>query len=71
MFVGHKSRRQLWHYPWGENCHGWHLVKTDDLSVIEELVPPGSFEARHYHKQSTQFFYVLSGVARIEAGGIR
>ena len=24
------------HYNWGEACDGWHLLKTDSLSVIQE-----------------------------------
>ncbi|WP_440877328.1 cupin domain-containing protein [Thalassotalea sp. PLHSN55] len=54
------------HYHWGENCHGWHLVKSKSLSVIQELVPSGSSETRHFHQQAEQFFYVLSGTATFE-----
>ena len=32
------------HYLWGNNCYGWHLVKQPELSVIHELMPPGTFE---------------------------
>jgi hypothetical protein len=35
------------HYIWGEGCDGWHLLKGDDLSVIQERVPPGNFETKH------------------------
>lgn len=44
-------------------------MKTPGLSVIQEKVPYGSSEVRHYHERSDQFFYVLSGVAAIEAAG--
>ncbi|MCB2190909.1 MAG: cupin domain-containing protein [Deltaproteobacteria bacterium] len=54
------------HYTWGEICDGWHLLKSGGLSVIEERVPPGGAEARHYHQHSQQFFYVLSGRATME-----
>ena len=27
------------HYPWGQGCEGWRLLKGDDLSVIQERVP--------------------------------
>jgi mannose-6-phosphate isomerase-like protein (cupin superfamily) len=54
------------HYTWGEICDGWHLLQSDALSVIEERVPPGGAEARHYHQRSRQFFYVLSGRATME-----
>ena len=51
------------HYTWGENCDGWHLVKSDKLSVIQERVPSGCGEVRHYHKLAEQFFFIISGVA--------
>lgn len=59
------------HYSWGETCDGWHLVKTCELSVIQERMPPGESETRHVHSRSRQFFYILSGNAVIEAGGKR
>jgi mannose-6-phosphate isomerase-like protein (cupin superfamily) len=49
------------HYTWGGNCDGWHLLKRDDMSVIQERVPAGSAEVMHYHKQARQFFYILEG----------
>lgn len=58
------------HYQWGNNCDGWHLVKTSQLSVIQERVPSGASEVRHYHEKSEQFFYVLSGIATLEIDGI-
>jgi mannose-6-phosphate isomerase-like protein (cupin superfamily) len=54
------------HYNWGNDCDGWHLVKGDDLSIIEEKMPAGTSEVKHYHQKSRQFFYILSGVASIE-----
>ncbi|AWL13000.1 hypothetical protein HMF8227_02548 [Saliniradius amylolyticus] len=54
------------HYRWGTNSDGWHLLHSDELSIIEERVPPGEAEQRHYHKRSQQFFYILSGLAHIE-----
>ena len=59
------------YYTWGKNCEGWHLVKSGELSVIEERMPPGTSETRHFHNRSRQFFYILSGVAVIEADGAR
>ena len=59
------------HYSWGKDCDGWHLVKTRELSVIQERMPPRTSETRHFHNRSRQFFYVLSGIAAIEAGGKR
>lgn len=53
------------HYLWGDGCDGWHLLKRDDMSVIQERVPPGKSEASHVHKLSRQFFFVLEGEATI------
>jgi mannose-6-phosphate isomerase-like protein (cupin superfamily) len=57
------NSRSAEHYKWGgahgTACDGWHLVKTPDLSVIEELMPPGTSEARHAHLHARQFFFVL------------
>lgn len=57
------------HYSWGQACDGWHLLATNDLSVIEERMPPGSFEQRHRHAHARQFFYVLEGEATMELEG--
>jgi len=54
------------HYNWAGACDGWHLVKTAEVSVIQERVPPGKSETRHYHNASRQFFFVLDGEAIIE-----
>lgn len=49
------------HYVWGEVCDGWHLVRSAALTVIEERMPPGSEEQRHWHQRAQQYFYVLEG----------
>lgn len=49
------------HYIWGEVYDGWHLLKRDDMSVIQERVPAGGAEVMHYHNVSRQFFYILEG----------
>ena len=49
------------HYLWGDGCDGWHLLKRDDTSIIQERVPAGKAEGKHYHNVSRQFFYILSG----------
>lgn len=59
------------HYRWGQNCEGWHLVKSESMSVIQELMPPHTSEVRHKHVRSRQFFFVLSGQATIECDGKR
>jgi mannose-6-phosphate isomerase-like protein (cupin superfamily) len=57
------------HYQWGDACEGWHLLAGDDLSVIEERMPPGTAEQRHRHARSRQFFYVLEGEVTLELEG--
>jgi mannose-6-phosphate isomerase-like protein (cupin superfamily) len=57
------------HYSWGEACDGWFLVKSPEITIIQERVPPGGFEARHYHRLAWQFFYVRAGQATLEVGG--
>src|SRR5690349_14724130 len=60
------SRITAEHYSWGAGCDGWHLVRSASLSVIEERMPAGTSEARHFHRQARQFFYVIQGVLTIE-----
>ncbi len=57
------------HYQWGEQCDGWHLVRSHNLNVIQERVPPGCSEVRHLHQKSEQFFFVLLGCATLEVNG--
>ncbi len=67
------NRKTAEHYHWGNAasgpCDGWHLVKGDDLSVIEERMPPDTEERSHRHKQARQFFYVLEGELTMELKG--
>ncbi len=49
------------HYLWGETNDGWHLLKREDVSVIQERVPAGGAEVMHYHNVARQFFYILEG----------
>jgi quercetin dioxygenase-like cupin family protein len=63
------SRDTADHYTWGEACDGWHLVREPDLGVIEECMPPGTAEVRHYHQKARQFFYILVGDAVMEVDG--
>ncbi len=58
------------HYVWGGSNDGWHLVKRDEMSVIQERIVPGGAEVRHYHQRARQFFYVLSGELTLEADGV-
>lgn len=50
-------------YEWGDKCFGWHLLKTQRLSIIQEIMPPGTEEKFHKHKKAQQFFYILKGTA--------
>ena len=63
------SKEDAEHYTWGGLCDGWHLLKTPELSVIEERMPPGTAEVRHLHHRAQQFFYILSGEAVMEVDG--
>lgn len=57
------------HYHWGDGCDGWHLVRHEELSVIQERVPPGAEEQCHRHATARQFFYILQGAAVIAVEG--
>jgi mannose-6-phosphate isomerase-like protein (cupin superfamily) len=57
-------------YPWGNGCTGWHLVQNEQLGVIQETMPPGTAEVRHYHERAQQFFYVLRGQGTFELDGV-
>jgi mannose-6-phosphate isomerase-like protein (cupin superfamily) len=63
------SKETAEHYTWGGQCDGWHLLKTPELSVIQERMPPGTTEVRHFHHRAQQFFYVLAGSAMMEVDG--
>lgn len=57
------------HYTWGNNCDGWHLLKSEELSVIQERMPANTAEVLHYHPSTQQVFFVLSGIATFEVNG--
>lgn len=64
-----KSKESTENYIWGNNCLGWRLVDTTDLSIIEEEMPPGTEEAFHHHARSNQFFFILEGTAFFQLDG--
>jgi mannose-6-phosphate isomerase-like protein (cupin superfamily) len=66
------SKATAEHYVWGKGCDGWHLVKDPQLSVIQERMPAGTTEVRHFHHHAQQFFYILAGTAvmDVESGSI-
>ncbi|MBB3595002.1 mannose-6-phosphate isomerase-like protein (cupin superfamily) [Rhizobium sp. BK529] len=66
MIIGRETAP---HYTWGDRCDGWPLVQGEDLLVVEERMPPGTAETRHYHVHARQFFYVLSGALSLEVDG--
>ena len=55
------SKKTAEHYNWGGDCEGWHLLKSESLSVIHERMPPGRNEISHRHDRTRQLFFVLSG----------
>lgn len=63
------SRATAEHYTWGSQCDGWHLVKDEKLSVIEEQMPAGASEVLHFHGRAQQFFFVLAGEAVMNVDG--
>ena len=63
------DRNKAEHYVWGQNCDGWHLLKSSEVSIIQERMPSNTFEIRHMHNKSRQFFYILSGEATMEVNG--
>lgn len=68
-FIMIKSLKNSEHYQWGDHCDSWHLLNTVGLSVIQEKMPVGTSESRHFHNRSQQLFYVLSGLASFEIEG--
>jgi mannose-6-phosphate isomerase-like protein (cupin superfamily) len=61
-----QGRETAEHYVWGDVCDGWRLLSREDLSVIEERIPPGHGEVSHFHTWARQLFYVLSGRLAID-----
>ena len=64
------SKLNAGHYKWGRaagnDCDGWHLVRTPELSIIEEAMPSGTRETRHHHRRARQFFFVIEGELTLE-----
>ena|ERR1700712_2023276 len=54
------------HYQWGEQCDGWVLANEKELSVKLERMPAHTEEQKHFHRNSRQFFFMLSGTAVFE-----
>lgn len=58
-----KSKNNSEHYTWGSGCDSWILKDSQCLSVKQEIMPSGTAEKLHFHKQAEQFFYILKGEA--------
>jgi mannose-6-phosphate isomerase-like protein (cupin superfamily) len=80
LLVGHKienkgeynmktSKATAPHYKWGAMCDGWFLENSPERTIIHERMPPGTIEARHYHRGAKQFFFILGGIATMEMEG--
>ena len=63
------STKTAEHYNWGEGCDGWFLLKSAGFHVIEERMPPGAEEMRHFHDRAEQLFYVLAGEVTMRFDG--
>src|SRR5690606_18109683 len=65
-----KNTNNADHYIWGENCDGWHLLKSESLSIIQEKMPPATAERLHYHSKAQQFFFIIKGTATFEVNNV-
>lgn len=61
-----KDKDNSEHYYWGRNCQGWRLIDENDFAVIEEEMPPHTYEKLHFHKYAKQLFYIIDGIAEFE-----
>ena len=60
------AEHYLWGGPEGRSADAWYLVQTPELHILEEHLPPGIAEMRHYHQSARQFFYVVEGQLSME-----
>lgn len=56
------------HAVWDEVCDAYHLLDRQELSVVEQVVPPGTETEQHAHQRSRQFFYLLRGRLTVGLG---
>lgn len=62
-----KNQKTADQYYCGDGvCEGWRLFDGGSLSVIEEKMPPRTFEVTHFHRHANQVFYVLAGTLTID-----
>ncbi|MDQ0872275.1 mannose-6-phosphate isomerase-like protein (cupin superfamily) [Paenibacillus sp. V4I3] len=62
-------KKQAEHYIWGESCDGWYLERDADRTIIQERMPAGASEVKHVHEKAKQFFFILSGEAKMWIDG--
>jgi mannose-6-phosphate isomerase-like protein (cupin superfamily) len=60
------SKKNATAFTWRDTCEGWTLVDIPHLHVIQERMPTKTFELRHVHHHTRQFYYVLDGEAAVE-----
>lgn len=49
-------------FKWGHGvCDGWYLLKSEPMSIVEEIMPAGGLGVVHYHSAAQHFLYVLRG----------
>ncbi len=60
------STKNTQSYKWQEHCDGWWIKRIGKFTIIEEMMPPGTHEIKHFHSQVEQFFYCLEGEIHIE-----
>jgi mannose-6-phosphate isomerase-like protein (cupin superfamily)/ribosomal protein S18 acetylase RimI-like enzyme len=53
---------------WDDECMAYYLLDRSDLSVVQELLPPGARARAHAHDRTRQFFYVLRGAGTMMLG---
>ncbi|MCY9667707.1 cupin domain-containing protein [Paenibacillus alginolyticus] len=62
-------KEQAEHYIWGDDCDGWFLERDADRTIIQERMPAGASEVKHVHQKAKQFFFILSGEAKMWIDG--
>ncbi|MGO4272871.1 cupin domain-containing protein [Paenibacillus sp. TAF58] len=62
-------KEQVEHYIWGDACDGWYLERDADRTIIQERIPAGTSEVKHVHQKAKQFFFILSGEAKMWING--
>jgi quercetin dioxygenase-like cupin family protein len=64
--IQHISIKTAPQFSWGNGSDGYWLKKDGPFTIISEIMPNGTAEKRHFHRDTEQFFYCLNGVLNIE-----